>query len=125
MFDFLKKKKKVDTKEVKAFDSAVRAIEVFIALSDWANAKKATDEILFKEKEALNKFLEKYENENSTPEDKKKSEKERKSYKNKEEIIKKLKIKITKLEDKYVKIAEEERFKVRFTKIKSEIDSLI
>lgn len=125
MFDFLKKKKKVDTKEVKAFDSAVRAIEVFIALSDWANAKKATDEILFKEKEALNKFLEKYDNENSTPEDKKKSEKERKSYKNKEEIIKKLKIKITKLEDKYVKIAEEERFKVRFTKIKSEIDSLI
>lgn len=125
MFDFLKKKKKVDTKEVKAFDSAVRAIEVFIALSDWANAKKATDEILFKEKEALNKFLEKYENENSTPEDKKKSEKEKKSYKNKEEIIKKLKIKITKLEDKYVKITEEERFKVRFTKIKSEIDSLI
>jgi len=35
MFDFLKKNKKIDTNEVKAFDSAVKAIEVFIAISEW------------------------------------------------------------------------------------------
>jgi len=114
MFDFLKKNKKVDTKQVKAFDSAIKAIEIFIALSDWGNAKKAIDEILYKEREALNKFLEKYDNENSSETDKKKVEKEKKSFKNKEAIIQKLKTKISKLEEKYIKVAELERFKVRF-----------
>lgn len=125
MFDFLKKNKKVDTKQVRAFDSAIKAIEIFIALSDWPNAKRAIDEISYKEREALNRFLEKMENESSTPLDKKKVEKERKLYKKKEETINKLSLKINKLEEKYIKIAEEERFKVRFSKIKSEIDSLI
>gem|GEM_PF-4470949 len=53
------------------------------------------------------------------------AEKERKSYKNKEKTILKLKDKIHDLEEKYIKVAEIERFKVRFSKIKSEIDLLI
>lgn len=125
MFSFLNKKKKVDPNQVKAFDSAVRAIEVFIALSDWPNAKRAIDEILYKEKEALNRFLEKFEWEWSNLADRKLAEKERKSYKNKEKTILKLKDKIHDLEEKYIKVAEIERFKVRFSKIKSEIDLLI
>lgn len=125
MFNFLNKKKKVDTNQVKAFDSAVKAIEVFIALSNWPDAKRAIDEILYKEKEALNKFLEKVEWENSNKENKKIAEKERKSYKKKEATILKLKDKIHNLEEKYIKVAEEERFRVRFSKIKSEIDLLI
>ena len=125
MFSFLNKKKKIDPNQVKAFDSAVRAIEVFIALSDWPNAKRAIDEILYKEKEALNRFLEKFEWEWSNLADRKLAEKERKSYKNKEKTILKLKDKIHDLEEKYIKVAEIERFKVRFSKIKSEIDLLI
>ncbi|MDD3144722.1 MAG: PP2C family protein-serine/threonine phosphatase [Candidatus Gracilibacteria bacterium] len=125
MFDFLKKKKKIDTNEVKAFDSAVKAIEVFIALSEWGNAKKAIEEILYKETEALNKFLEKYESENITLDAKKLIEKERKEYKRKEKIIANLKTNVDKLENKYIKKEEGERFKVRFEKIKNEIDSLI
>ena len=71
MFDFLKKNKKIDTNEVKAFDSAVKAIEVFIAISEWWNAKKAIEEILYKETDALNKFLENYESEDISLENKK------------------------------------------------------
>lgn len=125
MFDFLKKKKKIDTNEVKAFDSAVKAIEVFIALSEWWNAKKAIEEILYKETDALNKFLEEYESENISLDNKKLVDKERKEYKRKEKIITNLKTNVDKLENKYIKREEGERFKIRFEKIKKEIDSLI
>lgn len=125
MFNFFKKKKKIDANEVKAFDSAIKAINTFIALSEWWNAKKAIEEILYKEKEALNNFLEKNELENITPKTKELIEKERKEYKRKEKIITDLKINIEKLENKYIKKTESERFKIRFEKIKNEIDSLI
>ena len=125
MFDFLKKNKKIDTNEVKAFDSAVKAIEVFIAISEWWNAKKAIEEILSKETDALNKFLENYESEDISLENKKFIDKERKEYKRKEKIITNLKTNVNKLENKYIKVEEGKRFKIRFEKIKKEIDSLI
>ncbi len=125
MFDFLKKNKKIDTNEVKAFDSAVKAIEVFIAISEWWNAKKAIEEILYKETDALNKFLENYESEDISLENKKFIDKERKEYKRKEKIITNLKTNVNKLENKYIKVEEGKRFKIRFEKIKKEIDSLI
>lgn len=125
MFNFLKKNKKVNANEIKEFDSAIKAIEIFIALSDWPNAKRAIDEIISKEKDALNKFLEKLDNEDSNSENKKLWETKRKEFKKKEAVINKLKLKIEKLEEKYIKKTEIERFRIRFGKIKSEIDSLI
>jgi len=59
MFNFFKKNKKIDTNKVSEFSEAIKVVKTFIALSEWENAKIATDEILFKEKDALNKFLEK------------------------------------------------------------------
>jgi hypothetical protein len=58
MFSFFKKKK-VDNEQIKAFDSAIKAINIFIVLSEWKKAKKALDEIEFKEKESLNLILSK------------------------------------------------------------------
>lgn len=125
MFDFLKKKKKIDTNKIKEFDQAIKAIEVFIALSEWWNAKKAIEEILYKEKEALNVFLEKSNTEDINPKIKKLIEKEKKEYSKKEKIINNLKVKINNLEDKYIKKTEWERFKIRFENIKNEINRLI
>jgi hypothetical protein len=59
MFNFFKKNKKIDTNKVAEFSEAIKVVKTFIALSDWENAKLATDEILHKEKDALNNFLEK------------------------------------------------------------------
>jgi len=58
MFGFLKRKK-VNTEEVKAFDSALKATNIFIMLSEWEKAKKALDEIEYKEKDSLNEILDK------------------------------------------------------------------
>jgi hypothetical protein len=52
-------KKKIDRKKIKQFDGAIKAVEIFIMLSEWKKARKALDEIKFKEKEILNKSLEK------------------------------------------------------------------
>ncbi|MDD2907059.1 MAG: PP2C family protein-serine/threonine phosphatase [Candidatus Gracilibacteria bacterium] len=125
MFNFLKRKKKVDTSNVQAFDSAINAIKLFIASSDWINGKKAIEEILFKEKEAINLFLEKFSTDENKIENKKLIEKEKKKYKKKEETILKLKTNLDKLETKYIKRVEIERFKIRFQKIKDEIVILI
>jgi hypothetical protein len=58
MFGFFKKKK-VNYEQIKAFDGAVKAINIFIMLSEWEKAKKALEEIKYKEKESLNTILEK------------------------------------------------------------------
>ncbi|MDD3793380.1 MAG: SpoIIE family protein phosphatase [Candidatus Gracilibacteria bacterium] len=125
MFNFFKKNKKIDITKVSEFSEAIKVIKTFIALSDWENAKLATEEVLSKEKDALNNFLEKISLEGKTQKNNKIIEKERASFKNKEQTIYKLRDKINVLEDKYIKIVEKERFKIRFTKIRSEIDSLI
>ena len=56
MFWFFKKKQ-VNSREVKAFDSALKAIKLFMVLSEWEKAKKALSEIGFKEKESLKEAL--------------------------------------------------------------------
>jgi len=125
MFNFFNKKKKINAEEIKAFDWAIKAIEIYIALSEWSKAKKAIDEIKVKEKESLTSLLEKISLEKDQALAEKQKKKETKEYKKKEKKITSLKNKIEKLEAKYIKNAEKERFKIRFSKIKDEIDILI
>jgi hypothetical protein len=56
MFGFLKTKV-VDNESIKEFDGAIRAINIFIMLSEWEKAKKALKEIEYKEKNSLNLIL--------------------------------------------------------------------
>jgi hypothetical protein len=56
MFSFFRKKE-VDNEQIKAFDGAIKAINIFILLSEWDKAKKALNEIEYKEKDSLNILL--------------------------------------------------------------------
>ena len=51
--------KKIDSEQVKAFDSAVKAINIFAMLYEWEKAKQALKEIEYKEKDSLNSILDK------------------------------------------------------------------
>ena len=83
MFDFFKKNKKViNTLDVKEFNSAIKAIKVFIAIYDWENGKNAIEEIRKKEKDAYEMIIPKIKEDNA--------------IKNKEEIIKKEEIEFNK-----------------------------
>ena len=117
-------RKKVIPKNIKAFTEAMKAINVYILLSEWEKAKQAINEIEKKEQESLNVILDKVRKDNS---------KESKKIKN--EIIKENSEKIKKLlkikeklnikERKYLKNEEKERFKIKFKIIKDEIEILI
>lgn len=124
MFGFLKKKE-VNYEQVKAFDSALKAINIFILLSEWDKARKALEEIEYKEKESLNAILD----ELDKMDDKQWiNEKEKikltDNFKNKQKHLDKLKTVLEKKEEKYNKRVDEERFKIRFKKIKDEVEVL-
>lgn len=127
MFGFSKKNKDIKTQEIKAFNWARKAIEAFILLSEWAKARKALEEITFKENEWLNKSLNKIKEEFA--EDSIKLEKEKKKkidiFNKREKQISKLRKKLDILEAKYIDNLSKERFKIRFKKIKIEINNLI
>jgi predicted nucleic acid-binding Zn-ribbon protein len=125
MFGFLKKKK-VDTNSIEAFDSAIEAIEIFISLSEWDKARKALDEVETKEKESLDyivdKLSKKTDNEGINQ---KEIEKLKAVYKKKEAEIHNLREKLKEAERIYNKNIDNERFKVRFKKIKEEVENLV
>jgi len=125
MFKLFSKNKNINTQEVKAFNEAIKAIDIYIALSEWAKARKAVEEILYKEKESLNEYLEKISQENDDLIAKQLKEKEKKEFSKKEKVIEKLKTKIEKQESVYIKKIEKERFKIRFKKIKDEVSQLV
>ena len=117
--------KKIDSEQVKAFDSAVKAINIFAMLYEWDKAKQALKEIEYKEKDSLNVILDKLD----TMDDKEWiNEKEKikltEYFKKKKKILEKLTISLEKKEHKYNLKVENERFKIRFKKIKDEIDIL-
>jgi len=125
MFGFLKKKK-VDTNSIEAFDSAIEAIEIFMSLSEWDKARKALDEVETKEKESLDyivdKLSKKTDNEGINQ---KEIEKLKAVYKKKEAEIHNLREKLKEAERIYNKNIDNERFKVRFKKIKEEVENLV
>lgn len=127
MFKFLHKKKKVEKEKIKAFDSAIEAINVYIATSDWENAKQWLEEIYFKEKKSFYKAVERLEN--WKPEEKYQNEviaeKAKDIFKRNEKIIQQLSRKIEKAEKKYNEEQRKKRLKVRFSKVKIKIKELI
>ncbi|MDD2870492.1 MAG: SpoIIE family protein phosphatase [Candidatus Gracilibacteria bacterium] len=125
MFGFFKKRK-VETGNVKEFNSALKATELFIMLSEWEKAKKALKEIEYKEKESLSIVLDKIDK----MDDKEGiNEKEKirltNELKEKQKKLNKLYELLEKKEEKYNLNVETERFKIRFKKIKDELDLLM
>ncbi len=120
------KNKKVDTGNIKQFDSALKAIEIFIMLSEWEKWKKALKEIEYKEKDSLAIILDKIDQ---------KDDKDWVNEKEKIRLTNELKKKQKKLndlyailekkEEKYNQNVDAERFKIRFKKIKDEIEVLM
>ena len=125
MFGFWKKKK-VDTDSIEAFDSAIKAIEIFMSLSEWNKANKALDEIETKEKESLDYIVDKLSKKTDREWiNQKEIEKLKKAFKEKQEEINKLREKLKEKERLYNKNIENERFKLRFKKIREEVDNLV
>ncbi len=125
MWNFFKKKK-VDNEKIKEFDSALKAINIFVVLSEWSKAKKWLEEIEYKEKESLNAVLKDLD----TLDDKdksilKKKDKLSKEFQKKQKRLNKLREDVEKKEEKYNIKVEKERFKIRFKKVKDEIESLV
>ena len=125
MFGF-SRRKKIDYSKINEFNGAVKAIDIFIMLSEWEKAKKALKEIEYKEKDSLTLILNRLDKMDdkhwvNEKEKVKLTNELKKKQKKLDEIYKKLENK----EFKYNKKVEKERFKIRFKKIKDEINILI
>lgn len=125
MVNFFNKKKIIKTEEIKEFDWAIRLIKIYIALYEWSKAKKGINEISIKEKKSLDYLLEKLSNEKDLDLIDRIKNKELKNYNRKNKIIINIKNKIEKEEAIYDKRIDKERFKIRFSKIKNEIKTLV
>jgi hypothetical protein len=123
MFPFFKKQK-IDTKEIKEYRGAIKAINIFILLYEWEKARQAIKEVEIKEKESLNIFLDKFRKNNSDEWKKVKNKLIKENLKRFKEL-ETLKNKIELKEKKYTDKKDNERFAIRFSKIKAEIKILI
>ncbi|MDR1944564.1 MAG: hypothetical protein LBQ59_00250 [Candidatus Peribacteria bacterium] len=124
MFDFLKRNKKINTNDIKNFEAAIKAIKVYLQLSNWANATKALDEISYKEKTSFNNLIENLEIENNAK-NVKIINNEKKEYEKKGKEIQKLREILEEKKIKYLKKIEKDRFEIRFKKIENEINTLL
>jgi lipoate synthase len=68
MFNIFKKRKKIDTSQIKDFDNILRVIKDFIYFEDFEKASAAINEVIEKENESFNHYI------NTVPEKKKKEE---------------------------------------------------
>ncbi len=131
MFNLFRKKTQEEIANIKNFNQAIKTIKIFIATSEWEKADKAIDEIKQKEKKAFEWLIEWLvkDIENKSDVERfwidKTREKYRKTYDNRINILNKLKNKKDKLEKKYIEKQEKERFKIRFEKIREELEHLI
>ena len=124
MFNLFKKKKKIETKNIKEFNDWIKAIDYFIATEDWENSKKAIGEIRIKEKKAYNGLIQKIEEDDKSSINDTEKKKQIRIYNSKIKILDELSKKTEDKEKKYNDKIEKERFKIRFTKIKNEITVL-
>jgi len=122
-FSFFKKKE-VHNENIKEFEWGIKAINVYIILSEWEKAKLAIKEIERKEQDNLDKLLSNFRTDKS-PESEKVKSKLIKDNTKKVKVLTKLKDKLNKLEIKYIEKDEKERFKMRFKIIKDEIWVLV
>lgn len=120
MFNLFKKKK-VESENIKQFKHAIDAINVFITLEDWDKARQGISEIKGKEKEGLEKLLNKLRREKAEDE----KTKQIRSYNNKIHELEKLEKRVTEQKKKHDERIKKEKFKIRFNKIKNEIHVLM
>ena len=62
MFNFFRKKKEINSEDIKNFNDSLRAINIYILISEWGKAKFALSEIKTKENESFNTLLKKIDN---------------------------------------------------------------
>ena len=131
MFPFFRKKTQEEIASIKNFNEAIKTIKIFIASSDWEKAEKAINEIKEKEKKAFESFIESLVKDIEDKSDLERfridkiREKYRKTYDKRLQKLEKLRFKKDKLEKKYIEKQEIARFKIRFEKIKEELEHLI
>ena len=122
MLNFFKKKKHVDTQKIKNFDKALSAIKTFIFIEEWENATNAINEIKEKEQQAYEELMIKISDSDKIDliEKEKQTHLFNKKIKQLDELVRKNR----EQENKYNTNIDIKRFKIRFTKIRSEINSL-
>ena len=113
------RKKHIQSDSIYTFKEAVKAIKAYIFLQEWEKAKSAIDSVKRKEKEAFEELEQKIkDNYNEV-------QKQRKLYEKSTIIIQKLEKQYELKKIKYERKIENERFKIRFSKIKQEVKKLI
>lgn len=113
------RKKHIQSDSIYTFKEAIKAIKAYIFLQEWEKAKSAIDSVKRKEKEAFEELEQKIkDNYNEV-------QKQRKLYEKSTIIIQKLEKQYELKKIKYERKIENERFKIRFSKIKQEVKKLI
>lgn len=123
MFGF-KKKIQVDETKIQNYKDAVEAVEIFMQIYEWEKSRNALIEIKSKEKSSLDELVAKIDAEDSLQAEQEKA-KLMSDYKKKERQLAKLEAELNIKEKKYNDASEKEKFKIRFQKIKNEIDNLV
>lgn len=114
----LRRKKHIDVQQIKTFKDAIKAIKTFIYIKEWSKATSAIQEIREIELHAFQELEIRLKDNYSE------SEKQKKKYEKNKKIIDNLEHTISLEKLKYDRIIEQERFKIRFSKIKQEIKKL-
>ncbi len=123
MFGFFENKK-IDEKNIKRFNNAIKAIKAYISSWLFKKALIACEEIVTKEKEAL-EHLVKSKKDSPIKEDIDLIKKETKIFETRQKQVEVLKEKARVLEIKYREKIKVERFKKNFKAVKKEIRNLI
>ena len=113
---------------IKKYEDAIKTIKTLIILKEWEKAKQSIAEIKKIERNSYEKLLEKLEKEFKEKWEEHlfdmAKKRQQKIYNKKETELKKLLEKTENLEQKENKKIEEAKFKIRFNRIKSEIEVL-
>jgi len=109
---------------IKKYDDALKSIKTLILLKEWEEARKAISEIRKIEKKGFDSLLDRLEKEWDEIEFDTEKSKQLKIYNKKERELDKLLNKSNILEKKYNEKIEIEKFKIRFKRIKSEVEIL-
>lgn len=117
MLWFFKKKKNIDTQNIKNFNKALKVIEDFIAFEEFENAWLAIEEIKFKENESFKVFIENIEE--------KKKKDELIKFKKKLTSLEKLKKKLDEKKKKYEQEIKAKKLKIEKENIKKQVKSHI
>ncbi|MCH2188676.1 serine/threonine-protein phosphatase [Candidatus Gracilibacteria bacterium] len=122
---FFKKDKKhtPELQNIKRYNEAIEVIRYYIAVEEWESAQKGITEIKNKEQKAYRELIEKLENEGNLNENEK--NKTIKDYNTRAKNIAKLEQILNAKKEIFDAKQEKQRFKVRFKKIKQELDTLV